>query len=93
MPTSEDQPKRIAVFTTAFRDDLRFFVEKDRKLALRVLTLVDGVMRDPFTGIGKPEPLKGWRSDAWSRRVNDEHRLVYVVGSDRIAFLAYRYHY
>lgn len=95
-PKTSGQQKRVervSIFTPEFREDLGFFVERDRKLALRVLDLVEDVMRDPFAGIGKPEPLKFWRSDAWSRRVNDEHRVVYLVESDRISFLQCRYHY
>lgn len=68
-------------------------METDRKTALRVLDLVEAVLRDPFAGIGKPEPLKFTLSGAWSRRVTEEHRLVYLVRADRIDFLQARYHY
>ena len=63
------------------------------KIALRVLDLVEAVMRDPFSGIGKAEPLRFITSDAWSRRLTEEHRLVYLVSDDRIDFLQARYHY
>lgn len=84
---------REAVFEKEFREDLRHWVETDRKIALRAFELVEATMRDPFTGIGKPEPLKYLASGAWSRRLTQEHRLVYVVTADRIHFLQARYHY
>jgi toxin YoeB len=85
--------ERLAVFHPEFRQDLGFWVETNRKIALRVLDLVEAVMREPFQGIGKPEPLKYVLAGAWSRRVTEEHRLVYAVGTDRIDFLQARYHY
>jgi toxin YoeB len=84
---------REAVFHPEFREDLRHWVETDRKVALRVLELVDAVLREPFAGIGKPEPLKHVLAGAWSRRVTDEHRLVYLVRGNRVDFLQSRYHY
>ena len=85
--------KREVVFQSAFRDDLRYWVETDRRVALRVLDLVDAIVRDPFKGIGKPEPLKYLGAGVWSRRLTQEHRVVYLVQSDRIDFLQARYHY
>ena len=85
--------KRIAVFQDEFREDLRFWVDTERRAALRVMDLVEAVMRDPFAGIGKPEPLKHMGGNVWSRRVTQEHRLVYLVGHERIDFLMCRYHY
>jgi toxin YoeB len=82
-----------AVFQDEFRDDLRYWVETDRRIALRVLALVEAVMRDPFSGMGKPEPLKYLGAGVWSRRITQEHRLVYVVSDERIDFLQARYHY
>ena len=82
-----------AVFQPEFREDLRYWVETDRKTALRILELVEAVLRDPFTGIGKPEPLKFVPAGCWSRRITQEHRLVYRVSGDRIDFLQARYHY
>jgi len=72
---------------------LRYWVETDRKIALRAFELIEAVMRDPFAGIGKPEPLKYLAAGAWSRRLTQEHRLVYLVSHDRIDFLQARYHY
>ncbi len=85
--------KQEAVFQPEFREDLRWWVKTDRKTELRVLDLVEAVRRDPTGGIGKPEPLKYLGSGVWSRRVTQEHRLVYVVRGDRVDFLQARYHY
>jgi toxin YoeB len=85
--------ERLAVFHPEFIDDLRFWVDKDRRLALRALDLVEAVMRDPFVGIGKPEPLKHVLAGVWSRRLTQEHRLVYLVSDGQIEFLQGRYHY
>jgi toxin YoeB len=83
--------KRLAVFE--FREDLEFWVRNDRKVALRLLDLVEATLREPFAGIGKPEPLKHVLSGAWSRRLTEEHRFVYFVANDRVDFLQARYHY
>ena len=85
--------ERQAVFHPEFREDLKDWVESDRKVALRVLNLVEAVIRDPFTGIGKPEPLKFVLAGCWSRRITQEHRLGYKVSQNRIDFLQARYHY
>jgi toxin YoeB len=85
--------QREAVFQPEFREDLRYWVEVDRRTALRIFKLIEAVMQDPFQGIGKPEPLKFLGSGVWSRRITQEHRLVYVVGHDRIDFVQGRYHY
>jgi toxin YoeB len=85
--------ERIAVFFPEFREDLRFWVETDRKTAIRVLDLVEAIIGDPFSGIGKPEPLRFVLAGCWSRRITQEHRLVYRVIAERIEFLQGRYHY
>jgi toxin YoeB len=72
---------------------LRYWVETDRRVALRAFDLIEAVMREPFAGIGKPEPLKYLLAGAWSRRLTQEHRIVYLVGEERIDFLQARYHY
>ena len=82
-----------AVFQPEFRQDLRWWVETDRKIALRLLLLIEEVLREPFHGNGKPEQLKHLLAAAWSRRITQEHRLVYKVGGGRIDFLQARYHY
>jgi len=84
---------RLAVFHPEFRQDLRYWLETNRRVALRVLDLVEAVMRDPFQGVGKPEPLKYILAGAWSRRITEEHRLVYAVSAERVDFLQARYHY
>jgi toxin YoeB len=86
-------PKRVAALQDEFRDDLRFWVETNRKTALRIMDLMDAVLRDPFSGIGKPEHLKQLGGNVWSRRINEADRLVYEVFDDRIEFLQGRYHY
>lgn len=85
--------KRVAVFHPEFLEDLTYWVDKDRRTAKRLLDLVKMIVRDPFQGIGKPEPLKYLGSDIWSRRITQEHRCVYLVKADRIEFLQGRYHY
>ena len=84
---------RVSVFQAEFREDVRFWIETNRKTALKVFDLVEAIMRDPFEGIGKPEPLKYLGANVWSRRLTQEHRVVYLVGKDRIDFLQARYHY
>lgn len=84
---------REAVFQPEFREDLRYWVEVDRKTALRAFDLIEAIMRDPFTGMGKPEPLKYFSPGVWSRRLTQEHRIVYLVRDIRIDFLQARYHY
>jgi toxin YoeB len=76
-----------------FFEDLGFWVANDRRTANRVLELIEHIMRDPFHGVGKPEPLKGQLTGSWSRRITHEHRIVYAVYDDRIDFLQCRYHY
>ena len=84
---------RESVFQPEFRAGLRYWVETDRKAALRIFQLMEAFMGGPFHGIGKPEPLKVLGSGVWSRRITQEHRLVYVVGHDGIDFVQARYHY
>lgn len=84
---------REAVFQREFIEDLRYWVTTDRKIALRAFNLIEAILRDPFSGIGKPEPLKYLAPGAWSRRLTQEHRLVYLVRDERIDFLQARYHY
>lgn len=88
------QPKqRVPIFDAVFREDLAWWFKVDGAKANKILDLVSDVMRSPFEGIGKPEPLKYMDTDTWSRRIDLEHRLVYRVRHDRIDFLACRYHY
>lgn len=90
---SKYKKQRESVFQAEFREDLKYWVETDRKTALRIFQLIDAVMLDPFKGIGKPEPLKFLGSGVWSRRITQEHRIVYVVSHERVDFIQARYHY
>jgi len=90
---SKPEAKRVAVFQAEFLEDLGYWVETEHRTAKRLLELVKASLRDPFNGIGNPEPLKYLGSDIWSRRITQEHRCVYLVKADRIEFLQGRYHY
>lgn len=90
---TKQRAERDAVFQPEFREDLRHWVAVDRRVALRVFDLVEAIMRDPFRGIGRPEPLRHLAPNTWSRRLTQEHRVVYLVRADRIDFLQARYHY
>ena len=89
----ESKPKHTAVFQPEFIEDLRYWVVNNRKVALRAFDLIESILRNPFEGIGKPEPLKYMLSGAWSRRLTEEPRIVYLVQGNRIDFLQARYHY
>ncbi|HXV63491.1 MAG TPA: Txe/YoeB family addiction module toxin [Vicinamibacteria bacterium] len=91
--TAKPSKRREAVFQKEFLEDLQFWVQNDRKTALRCLHIVEEVLRDPYQGVGKPEPLKHLGSGLWSRRLTQEHRVVYLVRHERIDFLQARYHY
>jgi toxin YoeB len=81
------------IFEPEFLEDLKYWVKENKKIAIKTLSLVDHITRDPFTGIGKPEPLKYLGPGVWSRRLTQEHRIVYRVDNDFIYFLQGRYHY
>jgi toxin YoeB len=74
-------------------EDFLFWLASDRKTARRIVRIIAEIQRDPFSGIGKPEPLKGELSGYWSRRIDDQHRLVYRADDDEIKVLKARYHY
>ncbi len=84
---------RSLEFDVAAFEDLTWWVEKDRSIVMKILKLVIDIQRAPFEGIGKPEPLKYAYSGCWSRRIDQEHRLVYQVTETKIRILACRYHY
>jgi toxin YoeB len=84
---------RESVISSQFRDDLLYWAETDRRTLIKVLDLMEAVNREPFKGIGKPEPLKHAGTGIWSRRITQEHRLTYVVTENRIEFLQARHHY
>jgi len=84
---------RAVEFDPCAFDDLAWWAEQDRAQAIRIIRLVRDTQRDPFAGIGKPEPLRHELAGCWSRRIDQEHRLVYQVLPDKIRILACRYHY
>ena len=84
---------RSIEFDPAAFEDLAWWAEQDRAQAIRIIRLVRDSGRDPFAGIGKPEPLRHELAGCWPRRIDQEHRLVYKVSGTRIDFLQARYHY
>lgn len=80
-------------FDTAAFEDLAWWIQQDRKKAVRIVELVLEIQRNPLGGRGKPEPLKHDLAGCWSRRIDQEHRLVYQIKDDKIRILACRYHY
>jgi len=84
---------RSLEFDPSAFEDLAWWIEKDRAQALRIMKLVREIQRDPFSGLGKPEPLKHELSGCWSRRIDQAHRPVYQVQEDKIRILACRSHY
>ncbi len=74
-------------------EDLAWWVKNDRKQALKIMKLIQEVQKNPFQGIGKPEKLKHDLSGCWSRRIDQEHRLIYEVLNDKIRIIACKYHY
>jgi toxin YoeB len=96
--SSNSQPEVVIVqrrilFDETFREDLQWWYRQDLQKANKILDLIESVCKDPFTGIGKPEPLKFMESNTWSRRIDLEHRLIYRVQNETIYFLQARYHY
>jgi toxin YoeB len=81
------------VFEDQGCEDYTSWLRIDRKTLVRINKLIEDIHRDPFTGIGKPEPLKYHLPGAWSRRIDDEHRLVYLITDKEIIIIAARYHY
>jgi len=84
--------KRI-VWTSAAWQDYVYWQGQDKKPLKRINTLIQETVREPFTGIGKPEPLRENLSGFWSRRIDDTHRLVYTVENENLAIITCRYHY
>ena len=91
--TVSTKQEREAIFHPEFISDLRYWVEQDRKVALKALELIEAIIREPFSGIGKPEPLKHMLACTWSRRLTQVHRIVYTISQNQIHFLQARYHY
>lgn len=85
-------PSRIT-WTLAAGDDYEYWQGQDRKTLKRINALIKGCLREPFAGIGKPEPLKENLSGLWSRRIDESNRLVYLMDSGDLVIIACRYHY
>ena len=81
------------VWQTNAWEDYLYWQKTDNKILLRINELIKDCLHSPFKGMGKPEPLKGNYADCWSRRINDEHRLVYKVTQERLHILQCRFHY
>ena len=81
------------VFTHHGWDDYKYWLQTDRQVVKRINRLIDDALRDPTIGIGKPEPLKHLLAGAWSRRITDEHRLVYLIDGEDLVVLQARIHY
>ena len=81
------------VFADRGWEDFIYWVENDRKIAARIVRLIKDIEREPFDGLGKPEPLRHDLTGFWSRRITDEHRLVYSVDQERVLIAQARYHY
>ncbi|OZB84544.1 MAG: toxin YoeB [Halothiobacillus sp. 13-55-253] len=80
-------------FSSKAWDDYLYWQQTDKTILKRINTLIKEIQRDPFDGIGKPEPLKYSLTSYWSRRINDEHRLVYKISNDHLLIAQLRYHY
>ncbi len=87
------KPVIILEFDSNAFEDLAWWLKQDRKKALRIIELIKEIEREPFSGLGKPEPLKHELKGLWSRRITDEHRLVYKVSEDEILIYSCKYHY
>ena len=81
------------IFSDDAWDDYLYWQKNDRKIVVRINKLIQEVKREPFSGLGKPEPLKHALSGFWSRRITDEHRMVYRVEADALLLAQLRYHY
>jgi len=81
------------IFSETAWDDYQYWIKTDKKILKRVNSLIQDIQRSPFSGIGKPEMLKHGLSGYWSRRINDEHRLVYKIEAESVLIAQVRYHY
>jgi toxin YoeB len=90
---ADSDDKRQAIVLRKFRGDLAHWIGSDRRIALRVMRLVEDILKNPFTGLGKPEPMKHEFAGKWSRRITEEDRLVYTVTHPAIYFSRARHHY
>ncbi len=84
--------RAIKLIPKAF-NEFSFWVEEDKQILIRILNLIKDIQRNPFSGLGKPEPLKHKYKSLWSRRINQEHRLIYRVTDEEIVIVSCRFHY
>ena len=85
--------KRNIVFEASAFEDFNQWAKLDKKIYSKIIELIKDIDRSPFTGLGKPEPLRYELSGFWSRRITDEHRLVYSVTDQEIVIASCKYHY
>ena len=85
--------QRVCIIQKQFREDLQEWIKQDRRIAAKILDMMNEVLRDPYLGRGKPEPLKHLPGNLWSRRITQEDRLVYRVYENKVDFLQAKYHY
>lgn len=81
------------IFSERAWEDYLYWQETDRRLVTRIHQLIRDIQREPFSGIGKPEPLRHAFQGYWSRRINEEHRIVYKILDDSVLIAQLRYHY
>ena len=81
------------IFSEESFTDYQLWALEDKKLYKKIYELIKDIIRSPFSGIGKPEPLKHELSGYWSRRINEEHRLVYKITDDSLLIASCKYHY
>jgi toxin YoeB len=84
--------QKVVLLPKAF-DELRFWAEEDKSVLIKIFELIKDIGRNPFSGIGKPEPLKHKFKGLWSRRITKEHRLIYKIGNEEIFIVSCRFHY
>lgn len=84
--------RKIAFLTRSF-DEFNQWAKEDKKIYSKIVTIIKDLQRDPFSGLGKPEPLKHNLSGLWSRRINQKHRLVYRISDEEIVIISCKFHY
>jgi toxin YoeB len=90
---NESLPEVTLIFAEQAWEDYLYWQKTDRKVVAKINHLIREIQREPFSGIGKPEPLKHTLAGYWSRRINDEHRIVYKLQDNSVLIAQLRYHY
>lgn len=85
--------KHNLILSSHALEDLQYWTKENPRMAQKILKLIEEILKTPFTGTGKPEPLKHLKANTWSRRIDTEHRLVYEVLENEIRIVQCRYHY